>query len=43
VDLLVADPSKAMQQLGWTPRVNFAQLVERMVEADLERWRERRL
>jgi GDPmannose 4,6-dehydratase len=42
VDLLVADPSKAMQQLGWTPRVNFAQLVERMVEADLERWRERR-
>lgn len=42
VDLLVADPAKAKAKLGWTPRVNFAQLVERMVEADLERWRERR-
>lgn len=41
VDLLVADPSKAKAKLGWTPRVHFAQLVERMVEADLERWRER--
>ncbi len=38
VDLLVADPSKAQQQLGWTPRVTFQQLVQQMVEADLARY-----
>jgi GDPmannose 4,6-dehydratase len=31
----VGDPSKAREQLGWTPRVTFEQLVERMVQADL--------
>ena len=39
VDLLVADPSKARRELGWEPRVNFRQLVEMMVEADLARHR----
>jgi GDPmannose 4,6-dehydratase len=38
VDLLVADPSKAKQQLGWTPTVTFRQLVHMMVEADLARY-----
>ncbi len=38
VDLLVADPSKAQQQLGWTPKVPFAELVRMMVAADLERY-----
>ncbi len=37
VDLLVADSSKARQELGWTPRVNFDALVEMMVDADLKR------
>ncbi len=37
VDLLVADPSRAAAELQWTPRVNFASLVEMMVEADLAR------
>lgn len=37
VDLLVSDPSKARQKLGWKPKVNFQQLVEMMVEADLQR------
>jgi GDPmannose 4,6-dehydratase len=37
VDLLLGDPSKAKRQLGWTPQVTFAQLVERMVKADLQR------
>ena len=37
VDLLVADPSKASEQLGWQPKVSFKQLVEMMVDADLER------
>jgi GDPmannose 4,6-dehydratase len=39
VDLLVGDPTKAREQLGWVPRVSFDGLVERMVEADLERYR----
>ena len=39
VDLLVGDPTKAREQLGWAPRVSFGGLVERMVEADLERYR----
>jgi GDPmannose 4,6-dehydratase len=42
VDLLVADPSRARDELGWTPRVRFPQLVEMMVEADLERYRSTR-
>jgi len=37
VDLLIGDPSKARQKLGWTPKVGFKELVQRMVRADLER------
>lgn len=37
VDLLQADPSRARNELGWTPQVSFAGLVEMMVDADLER------
>jgi len=37
VDLLVADPSKASEKLGWQPKVTFKQLVEMMVDADIER------
>src|SRR5499426_3180541 len=36
VDLLVADPTKAKTQLGWTPAVDFRSLVRMMVDADLE-------
>lgn len=36
VDLLIGDSSKARTQLGWQPSVNFAELVELMVAADLE-------
>jgi GDPmannose 4,6-dehydratase len=32
---LVGDPAKAREQLGWKPTVTFAELVARMVEADL--------
>ena len=42
VDLLVSDPSKARAKLGWAPTVSFEQLVTRMVEADLARYRGRR-
>ena len=35
VDLLIADPTKAREELGWQPRVDFEQLVKVMVDADL--------
>jgi len=35
VDYLCGDSSKARRILGWKPKVNFRQLVEMMVEADL--------
>lgn len=37
VDLLVADPSKARQKLGWQPQVAFDELVHLMVDADMKR------
>ncbi len=35
VDLLLSDPSKAKQVLGWTHTTSFEDLVQEMVEADL--------
>ena len=35
VDLLIGDPTKAREKLGWTPKVGFADLVTMMVDADL--------
>ncbi len=35
VDLLLGDPTKAKQKLGWVPEVRFEELVERMVKYDL--------
>ncbi len=37
VDHLLGDASKAKRELGWTPKVDFRQLVEMMVDADLAR------
>jgi GDPmannose 4,6-dehydratase len=37
VDHLLGDASKAHRELGWKPDVNFKQLVEMMVDADLAR------
>ncbi len=37
VDLLQADPSKARKELGWSPKIGFADLVAMMVDADLQR------
>ncbi|XP_050097736.1 GDP-mannose 4,6 dehydratase [Anopheles aquasalis] len=36
VDLLLGDASKAKQQLGWTPKVTFLQLIADMMAADIE-------
>ena len=37
VDHLIGNPSKAKRVLGWEPAVNFKQLIEMMVDADMER------
>jgi GDPmannose 4,6-dehydratase len=37
VEHLLGDASKARAQLGWNPAVNFRQLVEMMVDADVAR------
>ncbi len=39
VDLLVGDAAKARTELGWTPEVEFEELVGMMVDADLARLR----
>ncbi|MDL5366156.1 GDP-mannose 4,6-dehydratase [Xanthomonas sp. NCPPB 2654] len=37
VDLLIGDPAKAEQLLGWKPKTTLEQLCQMMVEADLKR------
>jgi GDPmannose 4,6-dehydratase len=37
VDHLLGDASKAQKTLGWKPQIDFKQLVEMMVDADIER------
>jgi GDPmannose 4,6-dehydratase len=36
VDLLLGDPTKAREQLGWQHKTTFAELIREMVQADLE-------
>jgi GDPmannose 4,6-dehydratase len=36
VDVLLANPTKAKERLGWEPKIKFKELVRRMVESDLE-------
>lgn len=36
VDLLIGDPKKAREKLGWEPELSFEGLVNLMVDADLE-------
>jgi GDPmannose 4,6-dehydratase len=37
VDLLIGDPARARDEMGWEPEVDFAELVKMMVDADMER------
>ena len=37
VDLLIGDPAKARRVLGWEQKVDFKQLIEMMVDADMAR------
>ncbi|MBA2557113.1 MAG: GDP-mannose 4,6-dehydratase, partial [Chloroflexi bacterium] len=41
VDQLLGDASRAEADLGWKPEVTFADLVNMMVDADVERHRQR--
>jgi len=36
VDLLIGDPSKAKEKLGWQPNISFPDLVDLMVKAEME-------
>lgn len=37
VDILVGDPSKAKEKLGWAPKIDFENLVKIMVDADIKK------
>jgi GDPmannose 4,6-dehydratase len=41
VDLLLGNPSKAKEKLGWTPKVAFKDLVKIMMKADFEKIKNR--
>ena len=41
VDLLLGDPTRAKNKLGWVPRVTFKELVKIMINADYEKQKER--
>ncbi|SUE42874.1 GDP-mannose 4,6-dehydratase [Roseomonas gilardii] len=41
VDLLLGDPSKAKEKLGWTPEISLEEMIREMVDADLFRHRSR--
>lgn len=36
VDLLIGDPTKAKEKLGWTPEISLEELVEDMMQSDLK-------
>jgi GDPmannose 4,6-dehydratase len=36
VDALIGDPSKAKLKLNWSPKTNWSELAELMVQADME-------
>lgn len=42
VELLIGDPSKAIQKLGWRPKTKFEELTKLMVDADVELLRKHR-
>ena len=39
VELLIGDPTKANQKLGWTPKYSLKELIAEMVAADVEAFR----
>ena len=43
VDLLIGDPTKANQQLGWKPKYSLKELVAEMVAADVQAFKQEKL
>jgi len=43
VDLLIGNPTKANQKLGWKPKYDLAALVKEMVHADIELFRKEKV
>ncbi len=43
VDLLIGDPTKAQEKLGWKPEYDLQGLVKEMVQADIENFRREKL
>jgi GDPmannose 4,6-dehydratase len=43
VDLLIGDPTKAQQKLGWKPEYDLPMLVKEMVDADVQLFRKERI
>jgi GDPmannose 4,6-dehydratase len=43
VDLLIGDPTKAQQKLGWTPKYSLQELVTEMVQMDLQSFQREKL
>ncbi|HNQ68859.1 MAG TPA: GDP-mannose 4,6-dehydratase [Bacteroidales bacterium] len=41
VDILIGNPAKAKEKLGWTPKTTFNELVKLMVKADFEKAKKR--
>ncbi|HEV2570459.1 GDP-mannose 4,6-dehydratase [Methylocella sp. CPCC 101449] len=39
VDVLLGNPAKAHQKLGWTAEISLEEMIKEMVDADLQRWR----
>ena len=43
VDLLIGDPTKSKEKLGWKPKYNLQMLVEEMVASDIDLFKRERL
>lgn len=43
VDLLIGDPTKAQQKLGWKPKYTLDQLVREMVQSDLQSFQQEKI
>jgi GDPmannose 4,6-dehydratase len=41
VDILIGNPAKALEKLGWSPKVTFRELVKIMALADFEKVKSR--
>jgi GDPmannose 4,6-dehydratase len=41
VDILIGNPAKAKEKLGWEPKITFSELVKIMVNSDFEKAKKR--